>query len=274
MAVDHYENFPVASVLLPRRLRRPVTDIYRYARAADDIADEGDASDEQRLRELALFRNELHRIAAEPGVMPGTPPALTAIFIPLAQTIAEHQLPITPFFDLLSAFEQDVSVKRYENYVSLSDYCARSANPVGRLMLHLYDAATPENIAHADAICTGLQLTNFWQDVRIDWRKQRIYIPREDLERFDVTENDIAACTLSPAWKALMAFQVARTRTLLHSGAPLARRLPGRIGLELRLVVQGGLRILERIERCDYDVFMNRPTLGWKDWPIMLWRMR
>ncbi|CAM4392707.1 squalene synthase HpnC [Bordetella tumbae] len=274
MAVDHYENFPVASLLLPRRLRGPVTDIYRYARAADDIADEGNASDAQRLADLAAFRAELHRIGAEPGSMPAPAPELAPIFTPLARTIARHQLPITPFFDLLSAFEQDVTVKEYEDYATLLDYCSRSANPVGRLMLHLYDAATPDNLEQADAICTGLQLVNFWQDVRVDWRKQRCYLPREDLLRHHVTDEDIAACRLTPAWRTLMAFQVTRTRALLHSGAPLARRLPGRIGLELRLVVQGGLRILERIELCGYDVFMNRPELGVKDWAIMLWRSR
>lgn len=274
MAVDHYENFPVASLLLPRRLRSPVTHIYRFARAADDIADEGSATDEQRVASLEAFRTELHRIGAEPGTMPAAAPELAYIFTPLAQTIAQHQLPITPFFDLLSAFEQDITVKRYDDYATLLDYCSRSANPVGRLMLHLYQAATAENLSQADAICTGLQLVNFWQDVRIDWRKQRIYLPREDLTHHHVTEEDIGACRLTPQWRNLMAFQVERTRALLHSGAPLARRLPGRIGLELRLVVQGGLRILERIEHSGYDVFMNRPVLGMKDWAIMLWRSR
>lgn len=272
MAVDHYENFPVASLLLPRRLRGAVTDIYRYARAADDIADEGNASDPQRLAKLAAFRAELHRIGAEPGSVPAAAPELAPIFAPLARTIARHQLPITPFFDLLSAFEQDVTVKHYEDYAALLDYCARSANPVGRLMLHLYGAATPDNLPQSDAICTGLQLVNFWQDVRVDWRKQRVYLPREDLRRHGITDDDLAACRLTPAWRALMAFQVERTRALLHSGAPLARRLPGRIGLELRLIVQGGLRILERIEHCGYDVFMNRPELGAKDWAVMLMR--
>src|SRR5690606_13208005 len=189
-----------------------------------------------------------HRIGAEPGSVPDAAPELAHIFAPLARTIARHQLPITPFFDLLSAFEQDVTVKRYDDYAALLDYCTRSANPVGRLMLHLYDAATPDNLAESDAICTGLQLVNFWQDVRVDWRKQRIYLPRADMQRHGVTEDDLDACRLTPQWRALMACQVERARALLHSGAPLARRLPGRIGLELRMVVQGGLRILERIE--------------------------
>jgi squalene synthase HpnC len=263
MSIDHYENFPVASLLLPRRLRGAVTDIYRFARATD----------EERLTQLAAYRTELHRIGAEPGQTPppGLPP-LADIFTPLARTIAQHQLPITPFYDLLSAFEQDITVKRYEDYATLADYCTRSANPVGRLMLHLFDAASPQDVAESDAICTGLQLVNFWQDVRVDWHKQRVYLPQEDLRRHGVTEDDLAACRLTPQWRELMAFQVERTRALLHFGAPLARRLPGRIGLELRLVVQGGLRVLERIEASSYDVFMNRPELGAKDWAIMLWR--
>ncbi|KRA02333.1 MAG: squalene synthase HpnC [Achromobacter sp.] len=273
MSIDHYENFPVASLLLPRRLRGAVTDIYRFARAADDIADEGSATDEERLAQLAAFRTELHRIGAEPGTPPaaGLPP-LSDIFAPLAQTIARHQLPITPFYDLLSAFEQDLTVKRYEDYATLMDYCSRSANPVGRLMLHLFEASTPQNLTESDAICTGLQQVNFWQDVRVDWHKHRVYLPQEDLRRHGVSDEDLAACRLTPAWRELMAFQVDRTRALLHFGAPLARRLPGRIGLELRLVVQGGLRVLERIEASGYDVFMNRPELGAKDWAIMLWR--
>lgn len=272
MSVDHYENFPVASLLLPRRLRPAVTAIYRYARTADDIADEGDLPDQERLARLERFRAELRRIGEAPTRHAAPDPDLAPIFRPLAETIARHQLPLAPFFDLLSAFGQDVTVKRYESQAELLDYCARSANPVGRLMLCLYDAATPDNLRDADAICTGLQLTNFWQDVRIDWHKGRVYIPQEDLRRHGVTEDDIAAGRITPAWHRLMAFEIGRTRALLHSGAALASRLPGRIGLELRLVVQGGLRILERIEQAGYDVHEQRPVLGARDWALMLWR--
>jgi squalene synthase HpnC len=273
MAVDHYENFPVASLLLPRHLRQAVRDIYRFARAADDIADEGTTTDQQRLAQLAAFRAELQRIGNSPSTHPYVASAaLAEIFEPLAATIARHQLPLTPFYDLLCAFEQDIQVKRYANYAALNDYCSRSANPIGRLMLHLYQASNPENLRAADAICTALQLVNFWQDIGVDWRKHRLYLPQEDLQRYGVNEEQVAGGHITPAWRALMAFEINRARILLHSGAPLARRLPARIGLELRMVVQGGLRILERIEGCGYDVFMNRPALGAKDWAIILWR--
>jgi len=272
MAVDHYENFPVASILLPAPLRTAVRDIYRFARTADDIADEGNAPNPKRLLQLGQYRSELHRIGADQhGFGPGMP-ELGYIFDPLRSTIARHQLPITPFFDLLSAFEQDVIQTRYITFDSLVEYCSRSANPVGQLMLHLHDAATPERIEQSDAICTGLQLVNMWQDVQVDWLKGRIYLPQEDLDRFGVTEADIHARRLSPEWQALMAYEFERTRTLLHFGAPLARTLPGRVGFELRLVVLGALRILERIESVNYDVFMNRPKLGRSDWARMLWR--
>ncbi|MFA4912790.1 MAG: squalene synthase HpnC [Comamonadaceae bacterium] len=273
MAVDHYENFPVASLLLPRHLKRAVRDIYRFARSADDLADEGEFSNATRLANLGAYRTELYRIGSEP-IAPFGPanPGLANVFAPLAHTISTHQLPITPFFDLLSAFEQDVIQKRYSDYDSLLDYCSHSANPVGRLMLHLHQAATPSNIERSDAICTALQLTNMWQDVQNDWRRGRVYIPQEDLDRFEVTELDMQARTLSERWSALMAFEIERTRALLNFGAPLARALPGRVGFELRLVVEGARRILQRIEANQYDVFMNRPTLAKSDWALMLWR--
>lgn len=272
MAVDHYENFPVASALLPARLSGAVADIYRFARSADDLADEGQAGSAARLASLGNYRSELHRIGAEhhrfgPGI-----PELKPIFVPLAQTIRRHQLPITPFFDLLSAFEQDVIQTRYSCYADLLDYASRSANPVGRLMLHLYDAATPDNLEQSDAICTALQLVNMWQDVQIDWRKGRVYLPQKDLDRFGVTEADIDARRLTPRWSALMQFEIERARALLHFGAPLARRISGRAGFELRLVVEGGQRILNRIEAARFDVFMNRPKLGKGDWFAILWR--
>ncbi|HEY9280975.1 MAG TPA: squalene synthase HpnC [Eoetvoesiella sp.] len=271
MAVDHYENFPVASILLPRRLRDPVKHIYYFARSADDIADEGDATPEQRLAQLASYKEALQQIQSGVLTLPASDP-LRAVFEPLELTIKRFSLPLTPFFDLLSAFEQDVTTFRYHNDTALFDYCARSANPVGLLMLHLYNAANPKNIQDSNCICTGLQLTNFWQDIAIDWEKSRVYLPQEKLERFGVSEAGIARKTVDGAWRALMQEQTQQARELLLSGLPLAQRLPGRIGFELRLIVQGGLRILERLDQLHYDIFHNRPTLHKRDWILLLWR--
>lgn len=265
MAVEHYENFPVASILLPSRLRKPVEVIYAFARSADDIADEGDFRPEERLANLGGYIAELDTI--EQNGHSGS-----KLFTDLKQVIREFHLPLLPFRNLLAAFIQDISTKRYDSYDDLLNYCRLSANPVGLLMLHLYEAATEENTRMSDAICTSLQLINFWQDIAIDWKKDRIYLPREDMARFNVTAADIAAGKLSDNWRALMQFEVGRTRKLMLSGAPLASRLPGRIGWELRLVVQGGLRILDRIEMAGYDIFNKRPLLQGGDWLSIIWQ--
>ena len=265
MSVGHYENFPVASALLPRRYRRAVVAIYRYARAADDIADEGDASPQARLAALADYARQLDAI--ERGDMPGDP-----LFAALAAALREHRLPLAPLRDLLSAFAQDVTVTRYPDFDALVDYCRRSANPVGRLLLALYGRDDEANRAASDAICTGLQLANFWQDVAVDWRKGRVYVPLEDLERFGVTESQIARGLRDERWSRLMRFQTARTRSLFASGRTLARRLPWRAGLELAAVVAGGTRILERIDAVGGDVFRHRPTLGLRDWIVVAGR--
>ncbi|MFH2134294.1 MAG: squalene synthase HpnC [Pseudomonadota bacterium] len=263
MSVDHYENFPVASVLMPRRLRKPVAAIYHFARAADDIADEGDLSDEERLRQLDEFRDELTHIAN--GETP-----LLPLFQHLAGEIHEHALPMQPLHDLLDAFSQDVVKKRYNDYDELLDYCRRSANPVGNLLLHLYEDATPVNIGYSDAICTALQLINFWQDVAKDWAIGRVYLPQEDLARFGVSEAQIAEARCDDNWRALMKFEVDRARALMLSGKPLGSILTGRIGLEMRMIIQGGLRILDKLESADYDMFNKRPVLKPYDWVIML----
>lgn len=265
MSIDHYENFPVASVLLPAHLRSAVEAIYAFARSADDLADEGNATEEARLAALKEYECALDKIECGKTVQ-------KRLFQQLANVLDEHRLPVQPLRDLLSAFKQDVTTTRYRTFLSLLDYCRRSANPVGVLMLHLYESATPSNLRDSDAICTALQLTNFWQDVAIDWPKNRIYLPEEDLERFGVTITHIADAKVDDAWRALMRFEIARTRALMLSGAPLALRLPGRIGFELRLVVQGGLRILDRIEAAEYDVFRHRPQLKAHDWLVMLAR--
>lgn len=273
MSIDHYENFPVASLLLPARLRPAVRNIYRYARSADDIADEGDAPPHERLHHLGRYRTALLEISAAATSRPAHDSTLRAVFEPLADTIRQHQLPLQPFQDLLSAFEQDVSKTRYANDSELMDYCRRSANPVGRLMLHLYQAAQPENIQYADAICTGLQLTNFWQDVAIDWEKNRVYIPQDILNTYAIDEEYIRANTgrtsplpADPRWQQLMNRQVQQAREHLLHGLPLSRALPGRIGFELKLVVHGGLYILQRLDELHYDIFFRRPTLRKRDW--------
>ncbi|MCD2516639.1 squalene synthase HpnC [Massilia sp. G4R7] len=265
MPVEHYENFPVASFLLPRRLVPAVEAIYAFARSADDIADEGNATPPERLAELERYGRELEAI--ERGAVPAEP-----MFARLAGVVAQYRLPVKPMHDLLSAFRQDVVTTRYADYTALLDYCRRSANPVGRLLLELYDAVDERNLRDSDAICTSLQLINFWQDVAIDLAKGRIYIPQEDLERHLVPESELGREPSNPAWRALMRFEVDRARALMLSGAPLALRLPGRVGWELRLMVQGGLRILESIEKVDYDVFARRPTLHASDWIVVAWR--
>jgi squalene synthase HpnC len=263
--LTHYENFPVASILLPARLRPAVQVIYAFARSADDIADEGDALPAERLAALQRYEAALAEIERQ---LPQQDP----LFAALAAVMRQYRLSSAPLLALLSAFRQDVVTTRYRTFPDLLDYCARSADPVGAIMLHLYGQADARNLRESNAICSALQLINFWQDVGIDWQKSRIYLPLEDLQRFGVDESDIAAGTVSPAWRNLMAFEVARTRAMLQSGIPLALRLPGRIGWELRLVVQGGMRILERIEQADYDVFRQRPKLGARDWLVVLWR--
>jgi len=263
MSVKHYENFPVASILMPKRLRKPVAAIYHFARAADDIADEGDLPDQERLQRLDDFRAELARIADD--VTP-----LTPLFINLGAEIRQHVLPMQPFHDLLDAFSQDVMKKRYADFDELLAYCGRSANPVGNLLLYLYGEATPVNIAYSDAICTSLQLINFWQDVAKDYAIGRIYLPLDEMARYGVNETDIAQGTTGDAWRALMKFQVDRARAMIHSGKPLGSILTGRIGLEMRMIIAGGLRILDKLESAQYDMFNHRPELRPFDWVIML----
>ena len=265
MAVNHYENFPVASLLLPRHLRAPVEAIYAFARSADDLADEGDAASNERIAALDRYEAELNLIAE--GHDSSNP-----LFQRLGKVVGTWHLPLQPLRDLLSAFRQDVTTTRYADYATLLDYCRRSANPVGALMLHLYGVTNSQQRGESDAICSALQLINFCQDVAIDWKKSRIYLPQEDLNRFNVTTAQLNDQRIDDAWRSLMRFQTERARALLLSGAPLALSLPGRIGWELRLVVQGGLRILERIEAADYDIFGRRPELKAADWLRMVWR--
>jgi squalene synthase HpnC len=262
VSIAHYENFPVASRLVPASLRSAVVAIYAFARAADDIADEGSASPASRLATLDAYGTLLERI--ERGDAP-----VDAPFAALAAAIEHHALPLRPFHDLLSAFRQDVIQARYASFEDLLDYCSRSANPIGHLLLHLYRVHGAENLRHADAICTGLQLTNFWQDIALDWRKGRVYLPGADLARFGVSEAQIAEGRCDQAWADLLVFEVARARARLESGRPLARALPLRLALELKLIVAGGLRILGALDAARGDVFRRRPQLRRRDWAAL-----
>ena len=222
MSVDHYENFPVASLLLPARLREPVRAIYAFARSADDIADEGALDPAERLAGLARYREELEAIAAD--------------------------------------------------FAELMDYCRRSANPVGRLLLHLFGRDDAKSQSLSDAVCSSLQLINHWQDIAIDWGKGRVYLPQDELARFGIGEAQIAEGRWDAAWAAMMDFQIERARRMLRCGSPLVHILPGRIGLELRLIIASGLRVLDKLARVRGDVFRRRPVIGKRDWPAILLR--
>jgi len=309
MSVNHYENFPVASVLLPARLRVAVTLIYRFARTADDFADEGDLPARERLALLAGFDAELRRIERAPasseqgsrlrdanvresGAAPSSagaasvsgvtspegapvPPSDGAhlpLFQELAPIIHEYGLPLGLFHDLLSAFAQDVTKQRYANFAELLDYSRRSANPIGRLLLVLYGAATPQNLAWSDNICTSLQIINFLQDIAIDYVKGRIYMPQDELARYRISESRMAAHDAGEAWQEFMMFQIERARGMLWRGAPLGRALKGRIGLEMRMIIAGGDRVLTKIVNAQCDVFRHRPLLRAYDWPLMFAR--
>jgi squalene synthase HpnC len=270
--VDHYENFPVASWLCPPRLRSPVAAIYGFARTADDIADEGTAAAQQRLSDLASYRADLAACFSgkpDSGRWPG-------VFIPLRRAVRDFDLPERPLADLLAAFEQDVARSRdgagYANRAELLDYCRRSANPVGRLLLHLYGITDSAAQERSDAVCTALQLINFWQDVGLDVVRGRYYLPKEDLLRHGLDPARPSTWSGHPGATALIAEISQWARSLMDSGAGIVRQVPGRAGWELRLVVQGGLRTLDRIEAMGFNTFAARPTLRTRDLPVMLWR--
>mgnify|MGYP001765268182 CR=1 FL=1 len=268
VSVDHYENFPVASWLCPPALRAPIAAIYWFARTADDIADEGDAEPAQRLADLAAYRADLGTIAAG-----GTPSARwNGVFAPLAEALRAHALPVALLDDLLDAFAQDVVKQRYADRAELLDYCRRSANPVGRLLLHLYGVTDDDSLRRSDAICSALQLINFWQDLGVDTKRGRLYIPESDCLRVGLRGDDVLAGIDTPTVRALVRQQCDWARALMHDGAALVHRVPGRAGWELRLVVQGGLRILDRIAALDHATLRLRPTLRAGDAVVMAWR--
>lgn len=271
-SVEHYENFPVASWLCPQRLRPPIAAIYHYARSADDIADEGDASAQQRLDELSAYRQDLLALAqgqAHSGRWP-------QVFDPLARMLQEFRLPVPLLDDLLDAFAQDVRKTRdqasYADAAELLDYCRRSANPIGRLLLHLYGVQDAAALRESDAICSALQLINFWQDLSRDIPRGRHYLTDADCAAHGVQRAALARLQPTPPVLNLIAAQARAARALMQEGAPLVHRIPGRAGWELRLVVQGGLRILDKIEALDFNTLRHRPTVGATDAPLLLWR--
>ena len=271
MGVGHYENFPVASVLCPPRLRAPIQAIYTFARTADDIADEGDAPAERRLAELARYRDALIAAAA-PQPNPAPAPHWPAVFGPLATALRLHGLAPSLLHALLDAFEQDVRNPPYPDRASLLDYCQRSANPVGRLLLQLYGIGDAAALRQADAVCSALQLINFWQDLSVDLPRGRSYVPQSDARRHGVLLCEGNAMADTPAARALVRELVHWAGSLMADGAALPQRIPGRAGWELRLVVHGGWRILEKIARMNYASMAERPRLRATDVPLLLSR--
>jgi squalene synthase HpnC len=276
--ITHYENFPVASILCPAHLRAPIAAVYHFARTADDIADEGDATAPQRLDELQAYRQELVATCAAATGAPAGPSSghWPQVFGPLQVTLQTHHLPPQLLHDLLDAFVQDTrksaAAEGYASHAELLDYCRRSANPVGRLLLHLYGVTDALALERSDAICSALQLINFWQDLSVDIPRGRYYLPQDDCNRFGVPQADILAQRQTQNATQLIAQCAATARASMQFGSKLVHQVPGRAGWELRLVVQGGLRILDRIEALHYATLNQRPTLRWWDFPVMLWR--
>jgi squalene synthase HpnC len=268
VSIDHYENFPVASVLCPPAIRPAVEAIYHFARTADDLADEGTATPQQRQVELRRYRSDLSALYAGQPYSGHWP----RVFERLDDARRRYALPRKPLDDLLDAFIQDTGNPLYPDREALLDYCARSANPIGRLLLHLYDIDDPLSLSQSDAICSALQLANFWQDLSLDLPRGRIYLPETDARSHGLDLRTAASLADGANSRALVRGLCLWAESLMHSGAPLALRVPGRAGWELRLVVQGGLRILEKIRRLGFGTMSRRPTLTAFDLPVLLWR--
>jgi len=255
IARTHYENFPIGSFLLPRRLRRDLAAVYAFARGGDDLADEGDPGG--RLARLAAYEERLLACAADPNAVDDP------VFLALGNTIATHGLAIEPFRDLLTAFRRDAAgeTRTMATFADLLEYCRCSANPVGRIVLGLFGYHDAERQLRSDEICTALQFTNCWQDVAKDLERGRVYLPQEDLDRFAGSREALASGRLTPGFAALMAFEVDRARAWFERGLGLATLVHGRLRREVRLFAHGGLAVLARIEETGYDVFTRRATL-------------
>jgi phytoene synthase len=270
LARSHYENFPVASILLPARMRPHVAAVYAFARLADDMADEGDRPAADRLADLDAWDACLNA-AALGAVQRGEQHA--EVFLALRHTIEACRLPVQLLHDLISAFRQDVTVKRYATWDEVMDYCRRSANPVGRLVLRIAGYDRPELDAASDAVCTALQLTNFWQDLEIDWAKGRLYVPASIWQTAGGLESDLTARRLTPAWRAALQDVAGRTQVLFQAGAPVCDGVSGRLRWELRGTWLGGMRILDKLAAAGFDVFAKRPTLTAADGPSIVFGM-
>ena len=266
LAKQHYENFALVSVFIPRRLHQHIYNIYAFARIADDFADEG-TDPTENLRRLEDWERQLEACVRGKFEHP--------VFLALSRTIGEFDLPLDWFRQLLSAFKQDQIKNRYETFAELLGYCRNSANPVGRIYLQLFGLASPERFAASDQICTALQLTNFWQDVSLDFHKGRVYIPLEDLRRFAVDEAELGARQASASLRRLIRFEVERTRKLFESGRALENMVPPGLKRQIRLFVGGGLAILDAITRQDYDVLSGRPELSrWQKMKLLAGAVR
>lgn len=271
LAREHYENFPVASRLLPASMRPHLAAIYAFARRADDFADEPGPEASERLRLLDAWGARLDQ-----GVTPPDANRASAgddfIFLALEHTIRTHRLPRSLFHDLLSAFRQDVVTTRYATWGDLLDYCRRSANPVGRLVLRVAGYDDQRLDEQSDAVCTALQLTNFWQDLAIDWGRGRLYVPLEERDRANARDTDLEAARMTPEWRTALESVTRTTRALFREGRPVCDAVGGRLHWELRLTWLGGMRILDATEAAGFDVFNHRPRLRTIDAPILLWK--
>jgi phytoene synthase len=265
LARAHYENFPVASWLLPPRMRPHVAAVYAFARTADDFADEGQRTADERLRLLDDWQHRLHACVRRDHPD-------DRVFLALGTTIRDCNLPVSLFDDLLSAFRQDITTHRYATWSGVVDYCRRSANPVGRLVLRIAGYGDARLDRSSDAFCTALQLTNFWQDFDRDWQKGRLYVPLDDVRAENAQFRDLDDRRLTEDWRRVLRRVAARTRDLFDAGREVCDLVDGRLRHELRVTWLGGTQILDRLEQRGYDVFTSRPTLGVTDAPALLWR--